>query len=147
MYWKLPYSFNIGQNLPEKNTSQLRYLERSKLAVLQNLSLIPTLMMKKIWMSGYPKSPHSIYTSKIRVWMLLRDSGYPDIQFFFHGSSSLLEWGLSSKAQLIWTFLSTFTEMWFFQANFDLCWSCRAISNTQSANFFFTDLHYYVNEA
>ena len=47
MYWKLPYSFNIGQNLPEKTTSLYRYLERSKLAVLWNLSLIPTLMM--IW--------------------------------------------------------------------------------------------------
>ena len=45
MYWKLPYSYNIGQNLPKKTASQYRYLERSKWAVLWNLSLIPTLMM------------------------------------------------------------------------------------------------------
>ena len=32
------------------------------------------------------------------------------VVIFFHGSLSLCKWGLSSKVQLIWTFLSTFSE-------------------------------------
>ena len=35
----------------------------------------------------------------------------------------------------------------FFRANLDQCGCCGAISNTESANFFFTDHHQYVNEA
>ena len=45
MYWKLPYSYNIGQNLPKKPISQKWYLERSKWAVLLNLSLIYIMIM------------------------------------------------------------------------------------------------------
>ena len=45
LYWKLPYSYNIGQNLPKKPISQKRCLERSKWAVLWNLSLIYIMIM------------------------------------------------------------------------------------------------------
>ena len=42
-----------------------------------------------------------------KIWLFWLQRGqfqYLECQFFFHGSSLLWKWGLSSEAQVIWTF-------------------------------------------
>ena len=52
----------------QKNSIKvLRKVQMSCALELKPHSNIDDDLGKKIWMSGYPKSPHSNYTSKIRV--------------------------------------------------------------------------------
>ena len=73
--------------------------------------------MKKKLHFKYWNCLHSHHIENITMGLPYRDFQYLKCKIFFHGSSLLWIWGLSSKAQVIWSLLSTRTENCFWGQN------------------------------
>ena len=125
MCWKKISSLSTG-NLP--TATMLRQFWPKKqfsVQVLRSLQMTCALKLKphihnnedpweKNYYFKYWNSLHSNHMEKKTIGLLFWELQYIKWWIFSYGSSLLWIWGLSSKAQAIWSLLSTYTENCFF---------------------------------
>ena len=96
----------------------------------------------KFWSTAHLKCfkyPYWYLLFLAQIWLFWLQRGqfwYLKCQFFFHGSSLLWKWGLSSEAQVIWSVLSTRTDICFFDPNLTILVAAGPISVLKVPNFF-----------